>query len=282
MIQAEPDFLDGACDMHVHFAPDVVPRAMTAPALAISCREAGMRALLLKNHYAPTVLCARAVAETVPGIRVFGGLVLNASAGGINPAAVEAALRMGAAEIWMPTVSAWRHQRCVRDARAAPCVAVFDANGRPAPGLEAILEMIARADAILGTGHLAPQETLALAALARNAGVRKILVTHPEFDAIAMDLATQALLADQGAFFERCFHTLQGAVPSKARSVADAIRYLGPESTVLASDSGQLGGPAPAHALLRFGEELLRRGVTAEQLSMMLKDNPAWLLGLAR
>ena len=107
-------------------------------------------------------------------------------------------------------------------------------------------------------------------------------MTHPEFDAIAMDLATQALLADQGAFFERCFHTLQGAVPGKARSVADAIRYLGPESTVLASDSGQLGGPAPAHALLRFGEELLRRGVTAEQLSMMLKDNPAWLLGLAR
>ena len=202
MIQAvQPGFLDGACDMHVHFAPDVVPRAMTAPALAISCREAGMQAVLLKNHYAPTVLCARAVAETVPGIRVFGGLVLNASAGGINPAAVEAALRMGAAEIWMPTVSAWRHQ-----------------------------------------------ETLALAALARNAGVRKILVTHPEFDAIAMDLATQALLADQGAFFERCFHTLQGAVPGKARSVADAIRYLGPESTVLASDSGQLGGPAPAEA----------------------------------
>ncbi len=282
MIQAvQPGFLDGACDMHVHFAPDVVPRAMTAPALALSCREAGMRAVLLKNHYAPTVLCARAVDETVPGIRVFGGLVLNASAGGINPAAVEAALRMGAKEIWMPTVSARRPQQRFREERAKPCVAVFDDAGRPAPGLEAVLDMVARADAVLGTGHLAPQETLALAALARGAGVRKILVTHPEFDA-AMDLATQAALADQGCFFERCFHTLDGAGSGRARAMAGAIRYLGPESTVLASDSGQLGGPAPAHALLRLCEELLRHGVSADQFTMMLKDNPAWLLGIAR
>jgi predicted metal-dependent phosphotriesterase family hydrolase len=142
--------------------------------------------------------------------------------------------------------------------------------------------MIARADAILGTGHLAPQETLALAALARNAGVSKILVTHPEFDAIAMDLATQAALADQGAFFERCYHTLHGAAPGRTKAMADAIRYLGPESTVLASDAGQLGGASPAHALLRFCEELLRYGIAADQIAMMLKDNPAWLLGLAR
>ncbi|MBR5050713.1 MAG: hypothetical protein IKX75_05205 [Desulfovibrio sp.] len=282
MIQAEPGFLDGACDMHVHFAPDVVPRAMTAPALALGCRDAGMRAVLLKNHYAPTVLCARAVAEMVPGMRVFGGLVLNASVGGINPAAVEAALRMGAKEIWMPTVSAGRRQRRVPDGHLAPRVAVFDAAGLPVPGLEAVLEMIARADAILGTGHLAPQETLALAALARNAGVSKILVTHPEFDAIAMDLATQAALADQGAFFERCYHTLHGAAPGRTKAMADAIRYLGPESTVLASDAGQLGGASPAHALLRFCEELLRYGIAADQIAMMLKDNPAWLLGLAR
>ncbi len=278
----QPGFLDGACDMHVHFSPDVVPRAMTAPALAADCRDAGMRAVLLKNHSAPTVLCARAVDEAVPGVRVFGGIVLNASVGGINPAAAEAALRMGAKEIWMPTLSAWRHLRWFREERTRPCVAVFDASGRPAPGLEAILEMTARAGAVLGTGHIAPQESLALAALAREAGVAKILVTHPEFEAVAMDLATQAALADQGVFFERCFHTLQGAASGRARAMADAIRYLGPESTVLASDSGQLGGPAPAHALLRFCEELLRQGIAAGQLSAMLKDNPAWLLGLSR
>jgi len=275
-----PDFLDGACDMHVHFAPDVVPRPLTAPALALSCREAGMHAVLLKSHYEPTVLCARAVGETVPGICVFGGLVLNASAGGINPDAVEAALRMGAREIWMPTVSAWRHQQFFREENR-PCVAVFDGRGRPAPELATVLEMIARANAVLGTGHIAPQETLALASIAREAGIKKILVTHPEFDAVAMDLATQAKLADQGAFFERCFHTLNGA-PGRARAMAEAIRYLGPESTVLASDSGQLGGPSPAHALLRFCEELHLHGITENQLSMMVRDNPAWLLGLVR
>jgi hypothetical protein len=98
--------LEGVIDTHVHAGPDVRPRKSTAWELARAAREAGMRAIVLKNHHCSTVPLAAALTEALPGIRVFGGLVLNHAVGGFNVEAVDAALRMGAAEIWMPTLSA--------------------------------------------------------------------------------------------------------------------------------------------------------------------------------
>lgn len=165
--------LQGACDTHVHFAPDIVPRLLSGPQLAAEARELGMRAILLKNHYCPTYLTASAIDEMFPGLRVFGGLVLNAACGGLNPDAVRCALRMGAKEIWMPTVSSLRHVTFFHAPPETLCVPVFDDRGRPAPGLPEILDLIAHSGAILGTGHLSPFECEALVSLAKQAGVRK-------------------------------------------------------------------------------------------------------------
>lgn len=150
--------LQGACDTHVHFAPDIVPRLLSGPQLAAEARELGMKAILLKNHYCPTYLAASAIDEMFPGLRVFGGLVLNAACGGLNPDAVRCALRMGAKEIWMPTVSSLRHVTFFHAPPETLCVPVFDDRGRPAPGLPEILDLIAHSGAILGTGHLSPFE----------------------------------------------------------------------------------------------------------------------------
>ena len=95
--------LDGAIDLHVHCAPDVRPRKTDALELARAARDAGMRALLLKNHESPTMALAHVTQQVTPGLRVFGGLVLNYAVGGLNPAAVESAIRGGAKQIWMPT-----------------------------------------------------------------------------------------------------------------------------------------------------------------------------------
>ena len=252
--------LQGACDTHVHFAPDIVPRLLSGPQLAAEARELGMRAILLKNHYCPTYLTASAIDEMFPGLRVFGGLVLNAACGGLNPDAVRCALRMGAKEIWMPTVSSLRHVTFFHAPPETLCVPVFDDRGRPAPGLPEILDLIAHSGAILGTGHLSPFECEALVSLAKQAGVRKILVTHPEFEAVDMDLDTQVRLAGQGVFFERCCHALYTRQHLPLALVARQIRCVGIRSTILASDMGQLGYPEPAHALLHFCESLMRFG----------------------
>jgi hypothetical protein len=81
--------LSGAIDMHAHSDPDGVPRKIDAVDLARLAKERGMRAIVLKNHYEPTQSLAYIVRKDVPGIEVFGGISLDLTVGGVNPAAVE-------------------------------------------------------------------------------------------------------------------------------------------------------------------------------------------------
>src|SRR5690606_26026940 len=116
-------------------------------------------------------------------IPVFGGLALNHTVGGLNPVAVETAIAFGARQIWMPTIHA-RHclataeqemfRAEVRKGRAG--IAVVDGDGAVTPAALAVLELIRDAEIILGTGHIAPRESLALLAAAADMGIARILV----------------------------------------------------------------------------------------------------------
>src|SRR3972149_4741245 len=100
-MMAETDIdLTGTIDLHMHTAPDVGPRKLDDLEAARQAAARGMRAILLKSHVTPTADRAVLVERVVPEVRVFGGLVLNASIGGCNPAAVEAALRLRRAGMW--------------------------------------------------------------------------------------------------------------------------------------------------------------------------------------
>jgi hypothetical protein len=101
--------LDGVIDIHAHTAPDSTPRSIDAIDLAKLAQSRGMRAIVLKNHYAPTASDAYYVHKVVPGIQVFGGIDLNLSVGGMNPIAVEKmALTTGhlGKFVWMATFDA--------------------------------------------------------------------------------------------------------------------------------------------------------------------------------
>jgi uncharacterized protein DUF6282 len=91
-----PDFLEGAVDLHVHSAPDVGLRRFDDIELAREAACAGMGAILIKSHQNSTVERAFLVSRIVPEIPVYGGLVLNETVAGLNPAAVRLAMSMGA------------------------------------------------------------------------------------------------------------------------------------------------------------------------------------------
>src|SRR5688572_11330163 len=133
--------LEGVIDLHVHAGPDVRVRKTTALELARAAQAAGMRGFLFKNHHAPTVISAATLREAVPGLEVFGGLVLNESVGGLNPLAVEAALKMGAAAIWMPTLDA-AHERRFRG-QPDVGITVLAEGGQLRPAVHEILRLIA-------------------------------------------------------------------------------------------------------------------------------------------
>lgn len=272
-------FLHNACDIHLHFGPDLVPRKSGALEIATSAAAAGMRAVLLKNHSVPTYLTASCADEAVAGVRVFGGLALNAAVGGINPVAVRTACKLGAKQIWMPTSSAQQHLRHFRKNHQW-AVQVFDDSGAPVSGLEEVLSLIADAGVILGTGHLAPKEILKLAGMAGACGVKKILVTHPEFECVALTIADQKKLAVMGACFERCYYASNSPQKLPVSVIADQIKAVGWESTVISSDMGQASNPEPVQALLMFMQDLAQCGITQEHLGYMSKELPAKLLGI--
>lgn len=271
-----PD-LTGTIDLHLHTAPDVRPRKLDDFEAARQAAERGMRAIVLKSHVTLTADRAALVQQVVPGVRVFGGLVLNDPVGGLNPAAVEAALRLGAVEIWMPTLSAAAPQGLVPPST----LSILDAVGLR-PAVREILRLIAEHDVILGTGHLNVREIQQLVPAARAAGVRKILITHPEHPPVEMPLSVQEELRDRyGVYFERCListHLGAGHLPFAA--LAANIRRVGWETTIIATDFGQPHNPFPVDGLAAYMECLQAEGFTRAEIARMSQENPALLLGL--
>lgn len=276
--------ISGLIDMHVHSAPDVRPRHADDIELARTAAQAGMQAILLKSHVTITADRAQMAEKVVTGVRVFGSLALNEAVGGLNPAAVEAAIRLGAREIWMPTLSAANELDYLRrtdpeNASNRKGISVLQEDGRLVPAAREILALIAEAGIVLGTGHLSPQEVQVLVPAAVKQGVRCVLVTHPEAGVSNLPLELQSALALPGVWFERCYVcTLEEAIP--LATIAANIRALGPERNILTTDLGLAGLPAPVDGLRACLQGLLELGFSWQELVLMTRDNPALLLGL--
>jgi hypothetical protein len=286
--------LRGAVECHVHSFPDVVERRLDDLDLVEQARIAGLRAIVLKSHVCSTCERAYLLNRLQPDVQVLGGVVLNDTVGGLNPSAVEAALDMGARQIWMPTKSAANHQQHYGQ-RGGVSIFTNAAPGRADsggsringstlyPALRDILRLVADADAVLATGHLAPEESRVLIEEALAAGVRRVSVTHPEWEATAMPIAVQQDLARTGVvYFERCLVSIEtdlhGHVPFDA--ILQQIRTVGVDTTIAATDYGMPHYPAPVDGLRHYIERLLAAGFDETAIRRMTQDNPARLLGL--
>ena len=273
--------LRGAIDIHVHSFPDKNARSLDALEAAVLAREHGMRAIVLKNHYEPTAGLAYIVRKAVPGIEVFGGLDLNLTVGGINPAAVEYMVQESGGWgrfVWMPTFDAENQVRYSKENR--PFVSVSK-DGALLPAVRDVIAIIAKNNLVLATGHSSADEGLMLVREGRKQGVRRMVVTHAMNPPIVMDVARMKEAAQLGAFIEFVGGSLESAdAGARMDRFAEAIRAIGPEFCVLSSDLGQKGNPLPADGLAAFFAAMRARGLSAEDVERMAKTNPAKLLGL--
>ena len=278
-VDAQTIDLHGLIDMHIHTAPDVRPRLLTDVGAAHEAADAGMRAVALKSHVTCTPDRAAIAQEIVPGVRVLGSLTLNQPVGGLNPAAAEAALSLGASIIWMPTISA--HNHIVYHGGPPPGIRLLGADGELQPSLFDVFELVKGHDAVLATGHISVEEICALVPAAREAGVRKVVVTHPEMPWVDVPVGIQEELRDLGAYFERCYaSTLPGIGDVPLARVISDIRQVGIESTLLATDCGAAGIPAPVAGMRKYLAALLADGFSERDLRLMAGETPAGLLGL--
>jgi hypothetical protein len=284
--------VSGAYDTHVHVAPDVMDRRIDDIDLAHRCAAVGLAGFVLKSHYVTTAERAAVVRKAVPGVDVLGAITLNGSMGGMNPAAVEIAGRLGARIVWMPTVDS-RNQRTstasdLPGAKPAmwgalqadlhaqgivpDAVEVVDGGGEVLEAVRRVLRVVARHDMVLATGHLAAAEIVAVVGAARDEGVRRIVVTHPEFTSQRLPVADQQRLAGMGALLERCFTTPHTGKVAWADLFA-TIRAVGPQHSILSSDLGQPFNPPVEDGLALFADRLLAAGFTEEEVHTMAVVN---------
>lgn len=274
--------LSGVIDLHVHCDPDSVPRSIDALDLARLAKKDGMRGFVIKNHYEPTAALAYVVRKEVPGLEVFGGIVLNRSVGGLNLAAVErmVLVKGGFGKIvWMPTLDNENHVKYAKEDR--PYISVSK-NGVLVPEVIQIIDFIAKHQLVLATGHSSPSDDLLLVKEARKRGVKHIIVTHPIGAPVLMSVQQMQEVAREGAYIEFTDHDLApGKLPAlTAKDYVAAIRAIGVQSCFLSSDLGQPGSPLHPDGLIAYFAALRNAGLSQADIDQMAKTNPAQILGL--
>jgi Family of unknown function (DUF6282) len=288
--------LDGAVDLHVHPYPSPFPRRMDAAEAAHRAADAGMRAIVVKSHHHDTAMDVAALRDhgiAQSGIEVFGGIALNTQVGGLNPHAVNLCLAMGGKVVWFPTIASpahiehHRHNPALKfpqltvDLLPEDPIDVWE-NGGLRREVHQILTMIAEADAVLASGHLPPRSILALFEAAKGAGVRRMVVNHPNFvveatkDEVRRMVGLGALVEHSLCMYdeESSFHNWQ------IDTLVEWVRWVGPERSSLGSDLGQAGNPFPADSFRKICSRLLESGLTEWEVRLLVADNPARLLGL--
>jgi hypothetical protein len=273
--------LTGAIDIHVHSDPDNTPRSIDAIDVAKLARSRGMRGIVLKNHYDPTGGLAFIVRKEVPGLEVFGGIDLNLTVGGMNPAAVEHMTQVSGGWgrfVWMSTFDAENQVRYSKENR--PFVST-SRNGELLPEVKQVIAVIAKHGLVLATGHVSPDEALMLLREGRRQGVQHMVVTHAMNAPVLMDIPRMQDAAKLGAFIEFVAGSLATTdAAARVERFAGAIRAIGPEFCVLSSDLGQKGNALPPDGFAAFLTALQARGLTEQEVDRMSKQNPARLLGL--
>jgi len=287
------DLLDGAVDLHCHSGPSPMPRRITHVEAARQAADAGFRAIVVKCHYHDTVtdlLSMEPLLAEIP-IQVFGGIALNSVNGGLNPWATDRSFRMGGRMVWFPTISSrihLAHAEQHEDTKShfqplgmlqSAEVGVFQEDGTVRPEVRQIIEQAKSAGALVSTGHLDAASALAVVRTANEAGHRQVIVSHPDYVS-DIDKEHLAEMIELGAYVEHEIAMYDRDHIFPAEQLVEWIRTIGAARTVLGSDLGQVGNPLPVEGYRRLLGRLLELGITEEEILLMVKRNPARLIGL--
>jgi hypothetical protein len=282
--------LVAALDTHAHVAPDSPEpqiRGIDVVEYAQMAKARGMRGFVIKQQYDQTAQLAYLGRKVVPGLEIFGGIVLSRTVGGMNPEAIQHMARVTGGWgriVWMPTLNAEANTIGGKN----PPFVLVTRNGELLPETKAVLEVIAKTrtvdsngELVLATGHLPSKEGLLVLRAARDAGVKHMIVTH---GASTWPLADLQEAVKLGAFIEARagFDLLaepKGPLDPR-KATTDVIRQIGPEHIVMVSDLGQRANPVHPDGLAIAARWLRSQGFTDQQLNLMFKDNPARLMGL--
>lgn len=283
--------VSGAHDMHVHAAPDLAERVGDDFEIAEICLNAGYKSILLKSHLESTASRAFLAHKVVPDLNIYGSITLNTPVGGINPSAVEIALKQGVKEIFMPTSyslahsqihgkpGSYKHRTSDLKIESEP-ICIVDDNNDLLPETIAILELARDYKVPIGTAHLSEKEIIALVYKASIIGT-EIIITHPHFHPPNLGNSIVKELVKLGAKVELCAGTVF-PVPGYGRveQVVSLIKEVGYKNIFITSDAGAPSKPMPPDTLSTYLYCLYMKGIPKEHIDYMFKINPVKIFNL--
>jgi hypothetical protein len=287
------ELLKGAIELHVHSSPDLFPRLVDHVDVARLGKEVGYRAIVLKSQNMGTADRVPFVRMVVPGIDIFGSITLNYSVGGINPFAVNAALGFGAKVVWLPTIDARHHMKffgglggfgsAIKTEKKLPNfyknakgLTILSEEGKLLPEVRDILDLVAASNVLLGFGHLSTEEWFALAKGCQEAGIKKMMIDHPNIPFTKIPVDTQIQLTQLGVKM----NYIAGEISPRfycisPKELAANIKKLGPKNVVISTDGGQPSNPNPIELMRLYVQMLLEEGLSFDEVKTMLHENPA-------
>lgn len=250
--------LEGFIDTHIHTAPDIKPRLLNDIDAALNAKKERMHAIVIKSHVESTAGRAN-IAESISGFKVIGGICLNSSVGGLNSEAVKVTARLGGKIVWFPTIS-------------APKIDINYEN------TEDILNIIAENDLVLASGHLKPADIFKLLDYTKSAGIKKIIINHPLTGVVGADIDEQKEMGKY-AYLEHCFVACMEKHDNlDPQSIADAIKEVGAERCIMATDFGQFHNLRPVDGMKMFVNSMLEYCIKKREINKMCIENPSKLL----
>jgi hypothetical protein len=302
------ELLRGAIDVHVHGAPlgGWLPGRPTMVETCLEASEAGMKALVFKDHNTMTNNCAVIIQDFLgkaaesakregkafTPVEVYGGIVLNETIGGMNLKAVRTCLGYGRCkEVWLPSLDA-RHQRQAMGLEGG--IVVAEGNGDVTAELRAILELLGehnrnvKGDRIsLSTCHVSNEEKAAVLRYVKARGLDvDVLLDHVTQEMTILDPSEAKEMIELGGYLEfaECscipWPGMQDWIIAFDYSMAlikELAAEKGPDHLLLITDAGQPGNkPVPGWRM--FLKTLLSQGVSEADIRVMARDVPAKIL----
>ena len=200
---------------------------------------------------------------------------------------------MGGKIVWMPTLAAEQHFRWEKASgvthpgsstkmRKPIAVPVLDADKQLRDDVKEILDIVAKNDMTLASGHLHVSETWIVFEEAQRRGVKRLILTHPE-DIVDASLNDVRGIAAMGAAVEHslCMFLEGNKFQTKtAQDLKNQIEAAGVDSTILCSDLGQAGNISPVKAFARGSGLCIDLGYGDEDIRKMVSLNAARTLGI--
>jgi len=292
--QEAESLLKGTYDLHIHNGPSIFPRRANDLEILKEAASAGMAGVGLKTHEGDTAPRAKMLEGIIPSCKAYGAITLNHYVGGINPAAVEASIKMGGRIVWLPTLSAKKHVEhySKKDSgflggsfkyNAGKGISVLSEDGKMISEMFDIFTLVKNRGIILSTGHLSPSESMIVAkAYHKIGGEGSLIYGHPDLNINQGNIEIQKEFAAMGGIVEKCtlaLHENWGNI--SIEEFVKGIKEIGVEKCLLTTDAGDSRRPSSPETLTRFIALALKKHLLSEKdIRIMLIDVPRKLLAL--